>query len=108
MKRYDKEKLLRKKKKKEIRNQIYCNFLLIVQIGWAIEDGNDFKFDNIIYITMFGHDDPEGMNVGKQKKKAKKEIKKNWFKVEDAIYFKVYLRYIQFSTFFLFLFISTY
>lgn len=38
---------------------------------------------------MFGHDDPEGMTVGKQKKKAKTEQKKHWFKVEDAIYFKV-------------------
>jgi len=60
------------------------------EIQWAIEDRNDFEFENIIYITMFGHDDPEGLVLDKQKKRVKKdkEEKKNWFKVEDPIYLK--------------------
>lgn len=60
------------------------------EIQWAVEDGNPFQFDHLIYITMYGHDDPEGLVLGKKKKKIKKdaEAQLNWFKVEDYIYLK--------------------
>jgi len=45
------------------------------EIQWALEDGHPFNFDTFIYITSYGHED-----------KGKEEI--NWFKPEDAIYFK--------------------
>jgi len=58
------------------------------EIQWAIEDGYSFEFDNIIYITMYAHDDPEGMVIKQNKKFKKDPGKKNWLKVEDSVYLK--------------------